>query len=684
MPDSSSTPVRAIFLSYARQDSEPAQRIAVALRALGIEVWFDQTELRGGEAWDSKIRKQIRECALFIAVISANTQAREEGYFRREWRQAVDRTQDMAESRVFILPVIVDDTKESSANVPEQFLKVHCSRLPGGEMTPQFLEQVRKVLQLGAPPSPAASPTPSAAAAPATPAGASIPLWGKMAATAALAAIVAGLYWATSRTPATAVPPSNPAKSAELSSEAVSLAVLPFVDMSQGKDQEYLSDGISEELLTVLQKIPGLRVAARTSAFSFKGKSATAQEIGEKLAVAHLVEGSVQRAGERVKITVRLSRANTGQEVWAQSYTREVKDVFALQEELSLAIVGELRGQLHMADSAAAAKAAVKGGTAKPEALEQYLQGKYFANRFTQENLAKAEVYLQRAVELDPSFALSWAALARAYALDAEYGGGYNQQDFQRRVSLARTAVNRALALEPRLLEALLASLEIQFGLELDWKGAKETLRQAQAVAPDDAAVLLNASRPYTLRGDAPGALPLLRRAVSLDPANPEMRSYYGSALGDAGQHAAARAEYARMQEISPEAPWAFAGAAAIDIYEGHFPAAIAKVQSEAQEYARDVVLAIAYWQNGQRAESEAALRRLIDQNQETAAYQIAQVYAVRRDGDLAFSWLERARGQHDGGLTELRIDPFLAVLHPDPRWEKLLRELDLADDQLP
>ena len=136
----------AVFISYAREDGEAARRIAEALRAFGVEVWFDQNELRGGDAWDRHIRRQIKECTLFIPLISAHSQAREEGYFRREWRLAVERTHDMAENRAFIVPVLVDDTREADANVPEQFLKAHCTRLPAGEPTPQFVAQVKRLL----------------------------------------------------------------------------------------------------------------------------------------------------------------------------------------------------------------------------------------------------------------------------------------------------------------------------------------------------------------------------------------------------------------------------------------------------------------------------------------------------------------------------------------------------------
>ena len=191
-----------------------------------------------------------------------------------------------------------------------------------------------------------------------------------------------------------------------------SVAVLPFVNLSEDKGGEYFSDGVSEELLTVLQKIPGLHVAARTSAFSFKGKNATAQEIGQKLGVAHLVEGSVRRSGDSVRIAARLSRADNGEELWSENYTRDLKDVFAVQSELAQTIVAQLRGRFASADAGSTAKekiqaevqAATKGGTKNVEAHESYLQGRFFINRHSEKGADQARAAFQGAVELDPTF----------------------------------------------------------------------------------------------------------------------------------------------------------------------------------------------------------------------------------------------------------------------------------------
>src|SRR6266849_5637984 len=202
-----------------------------------------------------------------------------------------------------------------------------------------------------------------------------------------------------------------------------SVAVLAFANLSDDKGSEYFSDGISEELLTVLQKIPGLHVAARTSAFSFKGKSATAQEIGQKLGVAHLVEGSVRKAGDIVRIAARLTRTDTGEQLWSENYTRDLKDVFAVQTELAQTIVEQLSGQLTDGAADPAAKAAIqaqvhaaeKGGTKNVEAHQHYLQGRFYTNRHSEKSAGEALAEYQRAVELDPAFALAWAGLAQTY-----------------------------------------------------------------------------------------------------------------------------------------------------------------------------------------------------------------------------------------------------------------------------
>src|SRR5215472_275464 len=258
-----------------------------------------------------------------------------------------------------------------------------------------------------------------------------------------------------------------------------SVAVLAFDNLSDDKGSEYFSDGISEELLTVLQKIAGLHVAARTSSFSFKGKNATAQEIGEKLGVAHLVDGSVRKAGDLVRIAARLTQTSTGEEQWSENYTRNLKDVFAVQTELAQTIVGQLTKSGQLSDGAPdpAAKAAIqaevqaaeKGGTKNVEAHEAYLQGRFFLNRHSEKETDQARAAFERAVQLDPEFALAWAGLAQTHVWDCNYATEGGQKGFNAHLAAARQSVERALSLEPDLPEALSARAMIETNFDYDW-----------------------------------------------------------------------------------------------------------------------------------------------------------------------------------------------------------------------
>jgi TolB-like protein/tetratricopeptide (TPR) repeat protein len=470
-----------------------------------------------------------------------------------------------------------------------------------------------------------------------------------------------------------------------------SVAVLAFDNLSDDKGSEYFSDGISEELLTILQKIPGLRVAARTSAFSFKGKSATAQEIGQKLGVANLVEGSVRKAGETVRIAARLTKTTSGDEIWSENYTRNLKDVFAVQTELAQTIVEQLRGQLTggmanpttKAEIQSEVRAAAKGGTKNVEAHESYLQGRFFANQHSEKGTDQARVAYERAVHLDPKFALAWAGVAQTHIWDCNYATQGGQQGFNAHLAAAREAVERALTIEPNLPEALYAQAVIETNFDYDWKRAAETLRRALALAPQDPALLMWAGSLAQVRGETGQALDLFRRAVALDPVNPQARAFLASCLSNLGNQEEARAEYARVIELDPSAPNSYAAIGGTYLLQGKFEEAVTAAQKDAADWARLLIVSCARWGQKRKPESDAALTELIATSGETAAYQIAEVYGYRNDKDHAFEWLERARRQRDAGLPGLRADTLLPNLHDDTRWDAFLRTMGLADDQL-
>jgi tetratricopeptide (TPR) repeat protein len=254
---------------------------------------------------------------------------------------------------------------------------------------------------------------------------------------------------------------------------------------------------------------------------------------------------------------------------------------------------------------------------------------------------------------------------------------------FDDHLARAREAAARALAIEPNLPEALLARSKIQLDFDFDWNGAAETVRSALALAPADPELVTAAGTLALTRGDSARAIELYRQAVALDPVNGIARSWLAIILGLTGRLAEARAEYPRVVELIPAAPWSHAGLGLSFLLEGKFEEAAVEGQDDAAEWARLLVVAMARWSQKRIPEADAALARLTEGFADISAYLIAEVYAYRGDKDRAFEWLERARRQRDGGLCFLRCDPFLAKLHGDPRWDMFLRKMGLADDQL-
>jgi TolB-like protein/Tfp pilus assembly protein PilF len=511
---------------------------------------------------------------------------------------------------------------------------------------------------------------------------------------ALLLAIGGGLLW---RFVSIARGPTEQSGAARASVEskseinAKSVAVLAFANLSDDKGSEYFSDGISEELLTVLQKIPGLHVAARTSAFSFKGKNATAQEIGQKLGVAHLVEGSVRKAGDVVRIAARLTQANTGEEQWSENYTRNLKDVFAVQSELAQTIVEQLRGQLTggaanpttKAEIQAEVRKAEKGGTKNVEAHEYYLQGRFYENRHSEKSAREALAAYDHAVALDPAFALAWAGVAQTNLWLAAFSTEGGQKGFDAHLASARDAVARALSIEPNLPNGLLARATIETNFDFNWNSAAQTVSKALALAPADPNIVIAAANLEIARGDSNRAIDLFRRAVELDPVNAQARAFLAFNLAATKRFAEARAEFPRVVELNPAAPWAHAGLGLSYLLENKFEEAANAAQPDAADWARLLIVSCARWGQKRATQSDAALAELTANLGEVAAYQIAEVYAYRGDKDRAFEWLERARRQRDPGLASLRKDPLMVNLREDPRWNAFLHTMGLADDQL-
>ncbi|TMH48487.1 MAG: tetratricopeptide repeat protein [Betaproteobacteria bacterium] len=464
--------------------------------------------------------------------------------------------------------------------------------------------------------------------------------------------------------------------------ETPSIAVLPFINMSRDEDNEYFADGLSEELLNVLTKIRGLRVASRTSAFSFKGKDVDIPTVAQKLNVATVLEGSVRKSGKRVRITAQLIEVASDSHLWSETYDRELEDIFAVQDDIAQSVVKELRAALlgEPAETAAVKTAAAEvrqaatGRGDNPEAFQLYLQGKFFGERITQVDTDKAIELFQRALAIDPNFALAWAGLSRVHQLQAGYGFAPIDEGYER----ARDAAQHALRLAPDLVEAHIELGLILEGHDWKWAAAGASFRRALELAPGDAHALRAAAGHARVLGRLDEALELIRRAIALDPLSARTHRQAALIYVMADRIDDAAAAFRLAIDLAPNAGLAHAFLAITRLMQGRNEEAVALAEAESHDVFRNVALAMIRHAQGRAAESEAALQTLIDGFGWTAAYQVAEVHAYRGDVEKAFEWLERAFAQRDPGVMFTATDRFLQPLHTDPRWQPFLQRMGL------
>jgi TolB-like protein len=660
-------PSHAVFLSYASQDAEATQRICETLRAADIEVWFDRSELRGGDAWDRSIRQQIHDCALFVPIISQHTHERLEGYFRREWRLAVERAGDMAENRAFLVPVVIDSTTERDPSVPEKFRELHWTRLPGGETPPAFVERVR--LLLSHEDSHALDPARSASSAVANHAPAPRGLIRRGRTRVLSAAIAAALllalgYFGLERSNRSK--PSIP--------DAASIAVLPLANESGEASQQYFSDGISEDLITALSQFPGLKVIGRTSAFRFRESKEDSRSIGAKLGVAHLLEGSVRRAGEMVRVSAELIDTADGSTQWSERYDRPYKDLFALQDEITRAVAGALRAKLVPGEHAEAQSERPPSGSL--EAYNAMLQGRFYEARRTEADIRAAIEHYTDATRLDPHYAFAWSSISLAWnALGATFP---DTVPMQPAFAEARRTAATALALAPGLAAAHLARGNVLNNADLDWRGAEEEFRRALELAPNDGGAKFYLASQLATLGQVEQAVELTRQALATDPLVANSYYFLAGYLQALNRLDEAERAVRKAIELQPRAAAYHAVLAGIEVQRGDARAALTAAQQEPQQGWRYIALAFAHQIGGDHPTADAALQTLIEQRAEFAAYQIAEVYAFREDADNTFAWLDRAWSNRDSAIGFLLYDPFILRYQNDARFAAFCRKVGL------
>ena len=450
-----------------------------------------------------------------------------------------------------------------------------------------------------------------------------------------------------------------------------SIAVLPFVDMSAGKDQEYFSDGISEELLNLLAKIPQLQVTARTSSFAFKGKETGIPEIARTLHVAHVLEGSVRKAGNSVRITAQLIKAGTDTHLWSQTYDRKLDDIFAIQDEIAADVVKQLKITL--------LGAAPKARTTDPEAYALYLQAVQLGRQFTAEPFQQSDALYRKVLAIDPRYAPAWYGLARNFGNETGQGLLPGKEGFAQ----AREAAVRALAIDPDYAPAHAQLGWIAMYGDSDLVGAAQHLERALALDPADLRVLTTSVTLLQSLGRLDEALALEEAAVRRDPVNVTTLFNLGYHQRMAGRLDAAIASFRTVLSLSPSNGGAHCQLGVALLLKGDAKGALAEIEQETSEIYKMIGLPMAYHALGRKADSDAALAALIAKYEKDGPSNIASVYAYRGEADQAFEWLDKAVEYGDGGLGEIVTDNLFDKIHADPRWLAFLRKIGKAPEQL-
>jgi TolB-like protein len=446
-----------------------------------------------------------------------------------------------------------------------------------------------------------------------------------------------------------------------------SIAVLPFENMSDDPDNEYFSDGMSEEILNLLAQVPGLQVTSRSSAFSFKGQNLDVPTMAAKLNVAHVLEGSVRKSGNQLRITAQLIEVAADTHLWSKTFDRELKNVFAIQDEIAAAVVDALQITL--------LGEAPKATETNPEAYTLYLQARYFINQFNAESFQQAETLLERALAIDPVFAPAWTTLGIVYRQQAD---PFGLRPVDEGNELARQTIQKALAIDPQYGPAYAALAGIEIDYDWDFAAATQHVQQALALNPGDFGILIKTAELNLLLGRTGEAIDLYRQAIILDPVSYLAHLYLGMSYEVAGRLDEA-AESSRLAiSLNPSGVFGNSFLGLVLLKQGDAPAALAAIEQEPSDFFRLVGMAIVQHALGDAGASDAALQEMIKCCAAVAAYQVAWVYAFRGEIDHAFDWLELAYDNRDGGLPFVLHSPRFVDLRGDPRWEPFLDKIGL------
>jgi TolB-like protein len=473
-------------------------------------------------------------------------------------------------------------------------------------------------------------------------------------------------------------------------SEAVvtekSIAVLPFVNTSGDPNNEYFSDGMSEELINALGRLQDLTVIGRSSSFQFKGKSDDAKSVGAKLGVAYLLAGSVRKAEDKVRIAVELVKASSGANIWSETYDRDLKDIFAVQSEIATQVAGKLQSTL-LGNAGGSSIPSLKPDAPPSGSVAAYnalLQGNFYFQQHTDEGHRKAIAAYQQAVQVDPRYALALAKLAYVRldlhsTLTPSIGAERSALEAE-----VRSALATALALDPDAAEVHIAQGYAIEVLDLQPAAAAVEYRRAVKLAPQDPLGALRLATTQSYLGEFEGSISGYRHVITLDPLSARAQFYMAASLTRLGRYDEAESAMRKAIELQPQAAGQHAYLTIVQVLTGRSAESIDSAKAETDPFWRTYGLALAYYAHGDQVQADAELQTLIKESAEDSGSQIAQVYALRKQPDEVFKWLERAYETHDGGLQQMRVSPFLAPYEQDPRYEALARKGGVWTEAVP
>jgi TolB-like protein/tetratricopeptide (TPR) repeat protein len=453
-----------------------------------------------------------------------------------------------------------------------------------------------------------------------------------------------------------------------------SIAVLPLVNTSGDPSNEYFSDGLSEELVAVLTKVPDLKVIGRSSSFLFKGKSDDSRTIGERLGVAHLIEGSVRKQGDRVRIVAELINASDGRSLWSETYDREVKDIFAVQNEIATAVADQMKVKL----LGQTARSEGTGSSENPAAHNAVLQADFYFQQQTADSVRRSISFLQEAVRLDPKYALAYAKLSQSWR---QYANSFAVDDASKAYDEARQAADKAVSLAPDLPEVRMTVGLLAMNPALDFSGGEKEFRRVLQSSPNNAAAKNALTLSLVAQGRLAEAEVVCRETLSLDPLLTTLWFNLGRIALGTGRYKEAEEAFRKGLELQPSASRFHTFLATLDILLNRPARAMANAQLESEGFWRDYAMALVQQAQGDKAIADASLKDFIAKDSNGGAFQVAVLYAIRKEPDQMFRWLDTAYATRDSGIVQLAITPFFIPYYDDPRFIALCKKLNV---QLP